>query len=183
VHCGFASAARAPVLLATVFTALKALLKRLRPIAIAAAIFRSALPVGTAFVSMGAFSSGLRGGLRALFITLTAEMRSRSSCPTLRGRFPTRALFSLLTAPFAASVSARFPAWPFSRVLAAPIVPSLCAMPSRARFPWTFAILWPFGAPAEGALFGTAFAPSFKANRPPLLIGNKFNLCGFASLG
>ncbi|MFY9877650.1 MAG: hypothetical protein WAL20_18720, partial [Rhodomicrobium sp.] len=90
--------ARAPVFLATVFTALKALLKRLRPIAVAAAFFRSALPVRTALVSWGAFSAGFRGGLRALFVSIPAEMRSRPSRPALRRRFPTRALFSLLPA-------------------------------------------------------------------------------------
>jgi hypothetical protein len=187
VHFGFSAPARAPVFVATVFTALKAFLKRLRPVtvaaalfrsarpeatpfislggalssrlrgglhmafivmpleasskrlwsvAVAAAFFRSALPVRTLFFQMGAFSAVLRGGLRALFVSIPAEMRSRPSRPAFRRRFPTRALFSLLAAPvFAASLSARFPAWPFSRVLATPIVPRLCTMPGGARFP------------------------------------------------
>ncbi|MGB9165506.1 MAG: hypothetical protein WCC41_13820 [Rhodomicrobium sp.] len=127
--------ARAPVFLATVFTALKALLKRLRPITIAAAFFGAALPVRTGFVSLGAFSSGLRGGLRALFVSIPAEMRSHPSRPALRRRFPTRALFSLLTAPvFAASVSTRFPARPFSRALAGPAFSARYTIVAGPRF-------------------------------------------------
>ena len=84
---------------------------------------------------MGAFSSGLRGGLRALFVSIPAEMRSRPSRPALRRGFPTRALFSLLTAPvFAASVSARFPARPFSRALIGPVFSALCTIVAGPRF-------------------------------------------------